>query len=198
MFEGLLPMMVLDLVLPAAILFAAIVSCQNVRGRPVREAKGSLILAATYSAWMFVWSAAIMFGTGSVGPCGSNAPELWLGIVVAVPSLVWGLVLKKLIGSSWMLAAPFVGDALMLGIGGAIGLAQGRSVLETAWLSPWNPYAWLVAVIGLGAWRVMALRPHPAWACQSCWYDRRGLGQDVVCPECGTVPGVGPSSRGVT
>jgi hypothetical protein len=150
---------------------------------------------------MFAWTAAIMFGSGSVGPCGgSDVPELWMGIVVLVPSLVRGVALARLVGSMWMLAAPFIADVVMLGAASVIGLAQGRLMRETPWVSPWNPYVWVFVVISLGAWRVSKLRPHPPWACQMCGYDRRGLEAGVVCPECGRgaivrAPGQGPPGR---
>jgi hypothetical protein len=55
-----------------------------------------------------------------------------------------------------------------------------------AWVPLWMPAAPVLAWSGGLWWRdVLARRRRPVGLCERCGYDRKGIGEGSVCPECG-------------
>ena len=181
-------LMAVELIIPAVLLCAAIVVGQRVRGRRVGDAGLALVVAGSYPVWMWSWTMiVIVFGGNMFLSNARDMNPLGLALILGPPSVVFGLLLASVVGSRWMLAAPLVGDALML-VGGALDQVarEGRRFsMEQGWMAPWNPYVWLVVVVGMGAWCIVRARPRRAGLCAACGYDLSGLGAGAVCPECG-------------
>ena len=82
-------------------------------------------------------------------------------------------------GALMVLGAPLALMGLVIGVGavfhGDLLSAGFVTVLVTA------PGAGLV----IKALRARRAQVRPWWICWMCGYDRRGLGEDAPCPECG-------------
>lgn len=180
--------MLLYLIGPAAVLAGAVLLAKRwLRARTSFRAP-ALVLVCTYPVWVVPWLALIAILGGMFGPCNVPSDLSTTAIIgfLFIPSLLCGFAFWHYVGSPWMLAAPFIADAAVLGLAGLMGSIQGRGfVVQQGWNAPWSPYVWVGMVILIGAWCIRRRVSPSEPKCSRCGYSLAGLDQECTCPECG-------------
>lgn len=147
--------------------------------------------------------------SGSMGAAGW--PEVAAGLVVITmlvsPVLFWSGFAARVVKRWWMTGVLTALTTLLIFPAAVLVMEapQARPFMSKI-LDPDESVLRLFASLGLisfligtlvhGACRWLLIRPQPdaVAACWKCGYSRRGLGDAVVCPECGTKPAA-PTSR---
>lgn len=110
----------------------------------------------------------------------------WTGLHVTAIGLVSGIVVGIVTGSRLTAAGTTAAVVVCYPAGVWMGSVWApRSALFTL------EGVWLVLLSAVLGWWVVRERRamKPVWACQACGYDRRGIGADRECPECGATAG---------